>query len=154
MDADFERLLARPSAQRHIGVRWLLTDSNDTATEGFTLSLTAEDGTSTSRFFAQPHEEARSPQADNIRRQLARLGDTIFLCADVSLQLSHNWFLPSSVLADWRRQLTDALLQRLLDTHQRRATSRQAGPISPSPEFSGQALSFAANAANSSIIPA
>ena len=148
MDADFERLLARPSAQRHIGVRWLLTDSSDTATEGFTLSLTAEDGTSASRFFAHPHEEARSPQADNIRKQLSRLGDTIFQALDVSLQLSHNWFLPSSVLADWRRQLTDSLLQRLLDTHQRRATNRLAGAISPSPEFSGQALSFAANAAN------
>jgi len=91
---------------------------------------------------------ARSPQADNIRKQLSRLGDTIFQSLDVSLQLSHNWFLPSSVLADWRRQLTDALLQRLLDTHQRQATSRLAGAISPSPEFSGQALTFAANAAN------
>lgn len=106
-DAAFERLLARPSADRRMAVRWLLEDTPD----GFCLSLTTEDGRSATATFPYPHEAARTPQSDNIRRQLSRLGDSPFIVNDanhdICLRLSDNWFIPSSVLTAWRRQVQD-----------------------------------------------
>ena len=51
-------------------------------------------------------------QAAPIRRQLLRLGDTPFSCteADIDIRLSADYFIPASILADWRRQLTDELI--------------------------------------------
>lgn len=109
-DAAFERLLSRPSAERRIAVRWLLEDEADNA---FRLTLTTADGRSISRTFDYPHELARTPQEGAIRRQLIRLGDTIFKATedDVIIRLSSNWFIPASVLAEWRRGLTQESLQ-------------------------------------------
>lgn len=116
-DAAFERQLSRPTAERRIAVRWSIEDTTstddgtDVPVQGFRLTLTSEDHRSVTRFFAHPHEKARTPQADNLRRQLIRLGDTVFTATeqDVDIHFTDNWFLPSSVLADWRRQITDAL---------------------------------------------
>ena len=60
--------------------------------------------------FPFPHELARTPQADNIRRQLMRLGDTPYTCteADIEIRFSDNWFIPASVLGEWRRKVTDS----------------------------------------------
>ena len=107
-DAAFERLLARPSADRRIHVRWLLEEA---ARDLFRLTLITEDGRSCSREFPYPFELARTPQADNIRRQLARLGDTPYTTtdADITIALSDNWFIPSSILTNWRREIADPL---------------------------------------------
>ncbi|MBP3829695.1 MAG: U32 family peptidase [Bacteroidaceae bacterium] len=104
-DAAFERLLARPSAERRIPIRWLLTDEPDGL---FHLILTTSDGRSVSRAFDYPRELARSPQDAPIRRQLIRLGDTPYTAAeaDVTIRFSSPWFIPASVLAEWRRALT------------------------------------------------
>jgi len=108
-DAAFERQLARPSADRRIPVRWLLEDTE----EGFRLTLQVIQSSviihQSSIPFPYPHELARTPQADNIRRQLIRLGDTSYICteADIALRLSDNWFIPASVLGEWRRQVVE-----------------------------------------------
>ena len=92
-DAAFEHLLTRPSADRRIAVRWLMEEVE----EGFRLTLTTENGNSTTRTFAHPHEAARTPQSSAICRQLLRLGDTPFVCAesDITLHLSAEYFIPS-----------------------------------------------------------
>jgi len=104
-DAAFEHQLARPTAERRLSVCWLLED----VPSGFRLTLTCTDnGRSVSRTFEYPHELARTPQADAICRQLLRLGDTPFVCAeaDITLRLSADFFIPASTLAEWRRELT------------------------------------------------
>ena len=105
LDAAFEHQLSRPTADRRLSVRWLLED----VPSGFRLTLTCTDnGRSVSRTFEHPHELARTPQADAICRQLLRLGDTPFVCAeaDITLRLSADVFVPASTLAEWRRELT------------------------------------------------
>ena len=107
-DAAFEHQLSRPTAERRLSVCWLLED----VPSGFRLTLTCTDnGRSVSRTFEHPHELARTPQADAICRQLLRLGDTPFVCAeaDITLRLSADFFIPASVLANWRRELTERL---------------------------------------------
>ncbi len=105
LDAAFERQLSRPTADRRIAVRWTITDEPST---GFTLTLSSEDGRSVTKTFDHPHEEARTPQEANIRRQLIRLGDTPYKAteADITIRFADNWFIPASVLAEWRRELT------------------------------------------------
>ena len=107
-DADFERLLSRPTADRRIPVRWLIEDTE----EGFrlTLSLMLLGIRERVSIFPYPHELARTPQADNIRRQLIRLGDTPYTCteSDVEIRFSDNWFIPASVLGEWRRSVVDS----------------------------------------------
>ena len=53
----------------------------------------------------RPFEEpARRDQAENIRTQLSKLGNTPFEAVEVTVAMSDNWFVPSSLLAEMRRQ--------------------------------------------------
>ena len=107
-DQEFERLLARPSAERKIRLHWRLWE---TAT-GFALGATDDEGHRAVLSFPYDKQPARTPQAANIRAQLAKLGNTPFEAQDeADVELTAEWFLPSSVLSDWRRQV----VQRLLD---------------------------------------
>lgn len=64
---------------------------------------------------------------DNLRNQLGKLGNTPFeiagyLSEDASgirLNLSANWFLPASAVADWRRQVIDKLIAARRVTYRR-----------------------------------
>ncbi len=109
-DHDFEQLLSKPTAVRKVYVHWLLKE----VAEGFLLRLTREDGTTVEQIFSYPHEMARSPQTGQIEQQLSRLGDTPYEATSVTVDLSDNWFVPRSVLADWRRTLTAILLQQVM----------------------------------------
>lgn len=106
-DQEFDRLLSKPSAERVLGVRWRVGEYPD----GFVLTLKDEDGVSVSVPFAMEKEQARSPQDVNIYKQLSKLGGTIFECEAVDLDLQDNWFVPSSLWAEWRRQVVDRLMQ-------------------------------------------
>ncbi len=150
-DAAFARLLARPTADRRLPVAWLLEETTD----GFTLTLSRlseTDGTPArplaAASFVYPHELARSPQADNIRRQLLRLGDTPYTCTEehVTLHLSNNWFLPSSVLAEWRRAVVQQSIPTFATTTDREAT--------PSAKESAMLVKESAMPANESAMPA
>lgn len=91
-DMEFERLLAGHTAERKIPI---------------TITLEAVDGgfELNGHFFAAEHQEAQKPQRDNIVRQLTRLGGTPYVCNEVKLIPSDfNYFIPSSMLADWRRK--------------------------------------------------
>ena len=109
LDADFERQLSKPTAERRIPVSWLLEDHET----GFRLTLTIkETGFSvSSTTYEQELEAAHTPQADNIRRQLMRLGDTPYSCTaeDIEIRFSDNWFIPASVMGEWRRNMVERL---------------------------------------------
>ena len=132
-DQDFERVLARKSAERKLALGWLLTDTP----WGFALTATDEDGNRATLTFAHPKEPARTPQADNLRTQLAKLGNTPFEVSTrddaIVIRLSGNWFIPSSVLADWRRQVVERLTA-LRRTNYRRETAVWRPTAHPYPE--------------------
>lgn len=53
---------------------------------------------------------ARKPQHDNIVRQLTKLGNTVYTCTDVEIEEGGGrFFLPSSVLAELRRNVVGRL---------------------------------------------
>ena len=107
-DQEFEKLLARKSAERKIALRWALWDTP----QGFALLAEDEDGNRAIRSFTYAKEQARSSQEANVRTQLGKLGNTPFeAVGEADIQLSGNWFLPASVVTDWRRQVVDRLLE-------------------------------------------
>ena len=73
-DQEFERILTRKSSERKIGVCWELADTSF----GFSLTAADEDDNRVTLSFPYPKEPARTPQADNLRSQLAKLGNTPF----------------------------------------------------------------------------
>ncbi|MDY5631973.1 MAG: U32 family peptidase [Bacteroidaceae bacterium] len=101
----FDAEMARPTATRKMPLYWTLCESSN----GFRLQAQVEGWEIVSLSFEYAKELARTPQKENIVRQLSRLGDTPFDCAGVDIRLSDTWFLPSSILADWRKQVLASL---------------------------------------------
>ena len=122
-DQEFERILTRKSSERKIGIVWELWDTSF----GFALSATDEDDNRVVLSFPYPREMARTPQEENLCTQLSRLGNTPFEVSDslagkasgVIIRFSGNWFLPASVIADWRRQVIDKLVVARRVTYRR-----------------------------------
>jgi putative protease len=94
-DQEFERTLARRTAERRLPVTFRLEPTSDgfsLTADGVTVSLPCE------------HQQAAKPQRENIVRQLSRLGDTPYECSGVDLSDDFNFFVPNSLLAELRRQ--------------------------------------------------
>ena len=105
-DQEFERILSRKSAERKLSVSILLADNNF----GFSLTLTDEDDNSVTLSLAREKEPARTPQEENLKTQLAKFGNTPFEAVRIDIDFAGNWFLPASVLADFRRQAVEKLI--------------------------------------------
>lgn len=105
-DQEFEKTLARRSSERKIGVSVRLADT----AFGFALTLTDEDDNSVTLSLAREKEPARTPQEENLKTQLAKFGNTPFEALRVDIDFTENWFLPASVLADFRRQAVKKLI--------------------------------------------
>ena len=105
-DQEFEKALSRKSAERKIGVDIKLSENNF----GFSLMLTDEDKNSVSITLEYAKELARSPQTENLKNQLGKIGNTPFEPTSIEIDLSDNWFIPSSMLADLRRKAIDLLI--------------------------------------------
>ena len=76
----------------------------------------------------QPFEKepARRDQAENIRTQLSKLGNTPFEAVEVTVAMSDNWFVPSSLLAEMRRQGVERLISTADSLPQGRGSSGKA----------------------------
>jgi putative protease len=106
-DHEFERTLAKSSAERKIGLQWQLAENNF----GFSLTATDADGYSVTVTSVFEKERAKHNQAQNIQEQLAKLGATIFRMTGCANRLSDNYFLPSSLLGEMRRRAIERLMQ-------------------------------------------
>ena len=105
-DQEFEKVLARKSAERKIALSMELAESNF----GFSLTLTDEDKNSVTLSLPREKELARTPQLDNLKNQLAKLGNTPFELQQIEVNFSDNWFIPASVLAECRREAVEKLI--------------------------------------------
>ena len=108
-DHEFEKVLSKKSAERYIEVDFDLSETP----HGFELTVTDETGISVSEVLNSEKEESRTPQRENIIRQLSKLGDTSFVIRQFNYRLSNDWFVPSSVWSGLRRRAIEKLsLQR------------------------------------------
>ena len=105
-DRLFEQALQKNSAQRRIPVDLRLYEIQD----GFALKITDNSGRSAVVARDWGQEEARTPQIENQKAQLSRLGDTCFEARSVDVLCSKEYFLPASLLADLRRETVDRMM--------------------------------------------
>lgn len=105
-DQEFDRIMQKKSAERKLAVDVSLAENNF----GFTLTMCDEDGNSVSMALSKNKELARTPQHDNLINQLGKLGNTPFVPRNMEVDLSENWFIPSSELAELRRATVEKLL--------------------------------------------
>lgn len=105
-DHEFEKLLLKKSAERKIDATIELTD----IPFGFSLEITDEDDNYAILNFEVEKQVAQKDQTDNIKNNLSKTGSTIFSIKEVSINCSESWFIPASVISEWRRLLTDKLL--------------------------------------------
>ena len=140
-DQAFQSLLSKPSAERKVTLDINIRIEKDV--------ITAQTQDEFGRIFTvtqgYEYQTAQKPQEDNIRRQLTKLGNTIYTCHDVTIiDNAGNPFIPSSVLAKLRRDLV-----LTIETSSRERTDTQAATINLSvAEPPRYAMPFLYNAAN------
>lgn len=157
-DQEFERTLSRKSSERKIAVALLLAENNF----GFSLTVTDEDKNSVTLTLPREKELARTPQIDNLKTQLSKLGNTPFEAERIEVDFTDNWFLPVSTLADLRRQAIEQLLVvRRMTYRQELTILKPTTHAFPQPTLSylgnvmnPQATSFYLNHGVQSVAPA
>ena len=108
LDAAFEQLLSKPSATRVMEVDMQFAASHD----GMRLTLTS--GKCRVDVKAEgPFDSAERSQRDNMAKQLAKLGGTPFAARRIDIE-GEEWFVPSSRLAELRREGIGMLLDERL----------------------------------------
>jgi putative protease len=105
-DHEFEKLLSKKSAERRISAAIELND----IPFGFSLEITDEDDNYAILNFETEKQTALKDQTENIRNNLSKTGNTIFKVEQVNINWNDSWFIPASLLSEWRRQLIDKLL--------------------------------------------
>ena len=143
-DQEFERLLARPSAERRIPIDISMHDTP----QGFSLTLTDEQGHSATVDCARDKELARTEQRAGIEAQLSKLGGTIFVANRVEVDFTDNWFIPSSVVADMRRTAVEELRKLKIENSKLKIDKASSPCGEPNPENVNSKLSYLANVAN------
>ena len=147
LDHEFEKLLAKKSAERRLAVRMHFAET----TGGFVLSLTDETGIRASVSIDQSAVAAdnavRAEQV--IREQLGKLGATIFELRqpeqDLTITTRGPRFLPAGVLNALRRDAIEALILARRAARRRAPRKAAAEPPAVYPEAE---LTYLANVHN------
>ena len=104
-DQQWEKLMVKETAIRRIPVTFTLSEVED----GFVLKGVLQGGKEVSQRFQAEHQLARTDQQAGIIELLSKLGDTIFYAEKVKISFSRPWFIPRSILAEWRRSVVEQL---------------------------------------------
>ncbi|MEY4762984.1 MAG: hypothetical protein RLZZ200_2840 [Pseudomonadota bacterium] len=147
-DMAWERLLAKPSAERKIDVDVLFRAWQEGGRTGFEMTLLDADGFSGAaridRTLEPARDAGRAQQA--LREQLTRLGGTDFVARDVQLPSDAVWFVPASVLNGLRREAVAALEASRAGGFERLP---KAVPVEPPVAYPEDTITYLANVYNS-----
>lgn len=105
-DQAFEKILLKPSAERKMAVDMEFLDNPF----GYTLAITDETGARAIVTEPFGKEIAKQEQEINIKKQLSKLGNTLFESRLLTISMNKNWFVPSSLLAEMRRKAVEKLM--------------------------------------------
>lgn len=114
-DQAFTKQLQGRTAERTIPINLTLTDTPD----GLRITLVDCDGCQASSTVVCSKETPRDPlrAADQLQRQLTKLGDTPFRVAAFTNSCAQPWFVQASVLNQLRRQAVEKLVETRIETH-------------------------------------
>lgn len=139
-DHEFEKELSRKTSERKIAVGMRFEECAD----GFCLTVTDEDGFSVRQPLVLEKEPAQKPQGENLKRQLSKLGNTVFEAGDIQLDLTGEFFIPSSLLGELRRQAIEELTLKRKREYRRNEVPFRATAHS----YPQQTLSYLGNVTN------
>ena len=108
-DAEFNKMVEKEnSAVRKIGVSLQFTEIEN----GFQLLAVDEDGHQSVGTFQSSKELAKSQESviPNIKKNLAKTGNTPFVVDNIEIAFSNNWFLPISKVNEIRREVLEQLV--------------------------------------------
>ena len=105
-DQKYSLELNKPTEKRVVAIDVSLSDTE----EGFQINIVDEDGVSSEAQFIATKEISTNPNysTQQLELQLAKFGNTMFEVKSVSVCLSDRWFLPNSVLNNFRREAGEA----------------------------------------------
>jgi len=108
-DVVFDKTLSSGRTARKIDLIMKLYETEN----GFKLTVKDEDGNSASAESETMKEVSQRDESDyeQIRKQLAKLGGTIFSSSEIRISLAENYFIPVSMLNDLRRRAVEKLLE-------------------------------------------
>lgn len=130
-DEAFNKLMNSHTARRDI----LVDMAFETITDGFKLRLSfdvggGEPSVTAASTVTFAHQVAKTPQVDNIRKQLTKLGNTPYTCHDLQISTeAAGLFVPSSLLSDLRRKAVDALMETTLAWHEQEHKRKMLGAL-------------------------
>ena len=142
-DQLFERELQKHTAERKIPVSLVLGETD----RGFSLTMQVVGSEWDSPIVAMSFvdaekQEAQTPQRDNYKRLLSRLGDTPFVADSIEFEpSSFSRFIPSSVIAALRRDACERLEEEIAAAMRSHETTNadvearllMAPPVAPLP---------------------
>ena len=114
-DHEFEKELSKESAQRKISVSIRLEETES----GFKLRMTDEDNFFVETEIDHVKEVAKNPQFENQKKQLTKLGNTIFEATAFESTLSDEFFIPSSLLTSLKREAAERLEAKRISDYKR-----------------------------------
>lgn len=129
-NADKERteIVNGKTATRRIDVSMTLRQLNDR----IVLEIRDEAGIEVSVAEDIEYQEARTPQEERRKKELEKLGDTIFNAVNITDECG-QLFIPASILSRLRRNATDSLeLARIISHKKERQGNRDENPTLPS----------------------
>ncbi|MCC7246666.1 MAG: U32 family peptidase [Saprospiraceae bacterium] len=118
LDAEFTRMVENEnSAVRKIMVQMHFSETDN----GFSLQVTDEDGHVSTVQVDAPKEAAKNAEGllDNIKKNLAKTGNTPFMAETVTVDFSQDWFLPNSKVNEIRRAALEQLIDIRIRNYQR-----------------------------------
>ena len=144
-DQQFEEILSKKSADRRIPLTFRCYETED----GFGMDVSCKER---SLSFQWTHPKVLSTKTldevvQNIADQLSRLGETIFVMEHMDVQFTQPWFIPSSLLSRWRREMAIKMEAALVPPISSRATTVDENAL-----FPVQHLSYAGNVSNRQAI--
>lgn len=121
-DHEFEKTLSKKSSERKVRA----SIEFDELPFGYSLSAEDEDGNCAVLNFDYEKQLANKDQTENIQNNLKKTGNTIFYIEQVLIKSKNSYFIPASILSDWRRLLIDKLLStRKISNRQETAALQQ-----------------------------
>lgn len=126
-DEAFNKILSGDTAERRLPIQMFFGMTET----GFMLRLTfmangLKRGIEAVSTISFEHQTARKPQESNMRSQLAKLGNTPFVCDHLEVDNeTSQMFVPSSLLSELRREAADALAGKILSGHSQKIQQEQ-----------------------------
>ncbi len=143
LDAEFNRMLEHEnSAVRKIGVTMRFGETKT----GFFLQATDEDGHQSTATLETAKEPAKNTEGliENIKKNLAKTGNTPFVADAIEVDLSQPWFLPASKVNEIRR----AALEQLIEVRIREYRREERPLVKTDHPYPVNALDFTYNVSN------